>query len=736
MILSEMSRQFLTAGPIPMGDIASGAIAELTKAIDKLSNNNTNELSKVVDLLKGDKANTEKVVTILTTLREAFKQAAKDSSQKGITPELQRQLAEALVALKGIGDLKELTTHLKKFGTGLGNQALSGRGAVGTATTAAATAIDPGLGLLVKAAQENAQAIKETFHILGEGFKLTIDVFRGIYRFFSPHKIPQRGFMGASVPSVGGRGGGFAGAIGRAATGTAIGRALVKAAPGIGKAIGLGFIAAVGVGLGLKVTSDSDTPEPDKNPKGKGKTVPSSQPDPPVSAGPIEGGVHLLGGFDAVSADQQKEDTIIKFLQVHTELLAEILRTLQKGNIVVGGGVKFLAEGGVVHPRRRAVVGERGPEHVRSRGRSEVVTKPSVVQAKDSPVTVTPIKDDKGHRDPNAGRPPLAKPAISDPMDQTFHPPTSTIYYTGPTGSKSVTYTDPETGATYTDRTKPIGPAQSGLPQETPGIAYGYNLWTPKGKGPLGQPGRRGRETLGGYYLVTPERGENAGQSFILPHSDIGPGGPAGKHPDILDYNAPASQMVFGSMKESALQGGAYLRYIGANLPEGVTAGKQPSEGISEKYKLSPEHSGFIQKQLAATSGAATTEARGYSPVPGSQPTKAPSAQAFRELRGQDLSRSSASHPIMYSPREDHAEGFHTGQRADLGVGRDMPTASDMHHGIAMLDDTAHRIQTEDHEEERLQAPPHPAIISPSQSPSGAIFSDVGMATLGGQGFS
>jgi hypothetical protein len=168
-----------------------------------------------------------------------------------------------------------------------------------------------------------------------------------------------------------------------------------------------------------------------------------------------------------------------------------------------------------------------------------------------------------------------------------FQASKSTIYYTAPTGSKVAKYTDPHTGESYSDYTKPIGPPSSGLPSETPGIAFGYRNFP-----------KHGRETLGGYYLVTPKEGQGAGQSFILPHSDIGPG--AG-HGEKLDYNAPAAQMVFGSMKESVIQGGSYLHYIGKDLPEGVSPGRQsPFEDVSSKYGLSGAHSKFIQEQMAA----------------------------------------------------------------------------------------------------------------------------------------
>lgn len=183
--------------------------------------------------------------------------------------------------------------------------------------------------------------------------------------------------------------------------------------------------------------------------------------------------------------------------------------------------------------------------------------------------------------------PPGAGAAIGQ-QAQSFAPTRSTIYYTGPTGSKELVYTDKETGEKYTDKVGPFGPPESHLPDYIPGIAYGYqNL--PK----------HGRGTLGGYYLVTPKEGPNAGETFILPHSDIGPGGPKGK-PEIgaqtLDYNAPAAKMVFGSMREAAVTGGANITYIGKELPENIDIGKQnAADVLARKYNISPEHEAAIK---------------------------------------------------------------------------------------------------------------------------------------------
>jgi hypothetical protein len=164
----------------------------------------------------------------------------------------------------------------------------------------------------------------------------------------------------------------------------------------------------------------------------------------------------------------------------------------------------------------------------------------------------------------------------------------STIYYTGPEKSPSVTYRDPATGQSYTDKTKPIGPAQSGLPDYVPGIAFGFQNF----------PGR-GKETLGGYYLVTPKGGPNAGQSYILPHSDKGPGAGSGEK---LDYNAPASMMVYGPKHWKDPPGGSHVQYIGKDLPEDLGIGPVPA-GVEKRFSLSQTHSQFIEERRLLSQG-------------------------------------------------------------------------------------------------------------------------------------
>jgi hypothetical protein len=200
----------------------------------------------------------------------------------------------------------------------------------------------------------------------------------------------------------------------------------------------------------------------------------------------------------------------------------------------------------------------------------------------------------------------LIPPGVQQPgggasaESRAYEPTRSTIYYTGPEGSKSVTYTDPATGETYTDTTPPIGPNRAQdkyrIPDYIPGIAFGHRIFP-----------KKGQETLGGYYLVTPREGPNAGKTFILPHSDIGPGGPKG-HPEIgaqtLDYNAPAAKMVFGSMKEANVKGGAYVQYIGRELPENVDIGLQKSEDVlARRYKISDAHAAAVNQDIVQATG-------------------------------------------------------------------------------------------------------------------------------------
>jgi hypothetical protein len=164
----------------------------------------------------------------------------------------------------------------------------------------------------------------------------------------------------------------------------------------------------------------------------------------------------------------------------------------------------------------------------------------------------------------------------------------STIYYTGPEKSPAVTYRDPATGLTYKDVTKPIGPAASGLPDYVPGVAFGFRNFP-----------QRGKETLGGYYLVTPKGGPNAGQSYILPHSDKGPGAGTGEK---FDYNAPASMMVYGPKHWKDPPGGSHVQYIGKDLPEDMGIGAVPP-GAESRFNLSQSHSDFIKERRLLAQG-------------------------------------------------------------------------------------------------------------------------------------
>jgi hypothetical protein len=171
---------------------------------------------------------------------------------------------------------------------------------------------------------------------------------------------------------------------------------------------------------------------------------------------------------------------------------------------------------------------------------------------------------------------------------KTIRSPTSTIFYTGPEvdgkPQESVTYTDPETGETYTDRTKPTTSPASGAADVEPGIATQYTL-----------PGK-GKETLGGYYLITPEKGPHAGESFIFRHTDIGPSAKPRGH---TDFNAPAVKQIYGRPDAKAIKGNPYIRYIGPELPENVGTGRINDEDIPSVVKLNKDHEDFIKEKRA-----------------------------------------------------------------------------------------------------------------------------------------
>jgi N-acetylmuramoyl-L-alanine amidase len=114
------------------------------------------------------------------------------------------------------------------------------------------------------------------------------------------------------------------------------------------------------------------------------------------------------------------------------------------------------------------------------------------------------------------------------------------------------TYRDPKTGEVWTDTEamrRREGPHASGLPIGTPGFAH---------------PGRKG---LGGWYELTlPD-----GRKVITQKTDIGPKG-------VIDLNAALAASVYGSRQAAVAaerRGPITGRYLGQNLPEGVTPGLQ-----------------------------------------------------------------------------------------------------------------------------------------------------------------
>jgi hypothetical protein len=374
------------------------------------------------------------------------------------------------------------------------------------------------------------------------------------------------------------------------------------------------------------------------------------------SLGDIGTGMSTSSGGQSVSSGGQHHSGIIPSI---IGLLSSRRRHRAKrglGKFNQGFPFKgFFRKGGLIPPGGVGVVGEDGAERVQATPSGAIVTPTlrsrlgggrALTNATPVPIE-TPVPEgsiQESLRSLRRSSSPL-RPFFHDPLPQTFEVTQSTIFYTGPKGNKSATYTDPETGESYTDRTPPVDVPASGMRSDTPGIAFGWHNFP-----------KRGRETLGGYYLITPKGGENAGETFILPHSDTGPGAKGGEHK--LDYNAPASKMVFGSMKESALQGGAFVRYIGETLPEGVFAGKQPSEGISEKFGLSPAHSEFIRQKLSV-------------PLPRERPDDTPQTAGIPQ--GVVPIAGSKGQPGQLVPSSDLGKKLGVG---DVGKGKPWPVVS------------------------------------------------------------
>jgi hypothetical protein len=110
----------------------------------------------------------------------------------------------------------------------------------------------------------------------------------------------------------------------------------------------------------------------------------------PASFNIEAGGIKLLSGFNQGfnTGIADKGDTVLELMKRQTELLSEILRAL------IGrpglGSIRAFQGGGVILPGEEGLVGEAGPERLGSGGRSGIVGRPSVVKAGDSPVVVTP----------------------------------------------------------------------------------------------------------------------------------------------------------------------------------------------------------------------------------------------------------------------------------------------------------------------------------------------------------
>jgi hypothetical protein len=461
--MADLTNSFLTTGITAgdPGDISAGrAYHVIWKEIGQA----------IIDESNKDTENSKKITEELKALRDHLKQEAQKHANvrmSQLPPDIAREFLDVNRSIKQIRggtsdnapatredfkqlvrgiqqDTKSIGSSIGKVAGGVGDRAFRGGGPIGTAAVAAADAFIPGMGVVVKAIQENSQAIKDTYlavkSILEPAirgvFHLTVGTFKAIYNFLNP--FSSHGLLsGLTKLFKGGTGGTglFSGIFGNLLLGSLIRPVLVMAGTFITSIVAIlsAFAAAHFIDImaqkirdllgrtpmkdwkkvldtgdwlklfgmpALTVTVDPNawwyrylkggTPEVGTPEVGRG--IVSSQADP-GSLNIEAGGIKLRGfneGFN--TGISGKGDTILELMQRQTALLSEILKALQDGNIRVGGGIRFLAGGGEIPPHGKAVAGERGRERVSSRGRTAVVDKPTVVTAGKDSVTVTPMK--------------------------------------------------------------------------------------------------------------------------------------------------------------------------------------------------------------------------------------------------------------------------------------------------------------------------------------------------------
>jgi hypothetical protein len=182
--MAQSTRDFLTSGPAVSaggdgGDLGIGtayqmAWRQITDAIVDADSKKSDSSKKIIDELKA--------------LREQLKADTEKNTGKTLgqlPPDIAKEFLDVTKVIKQIigggtstggagvssdsalvtrGDLKQLVNSIRQGTAGIRDQAISGGGPIGTAAMAGADALIPGMGIVVKALQENSAVIKETYH--------------------------------------------------------------------------------------------------------------------------------------------------------------------------------------------------------------------------------------------------------------------------------------------------------------------------------------------------------------------------------------------------------------------------------------------------------------------------------------------------------------------------------------------------------------------------------------------
>jgi hypothetical protein len=738
--MAQLTRNFLTNGPIAgdSGDISAGRAynvvwQEINRAITNASNTDDENSKKIIDELK----------TLRNHLRdEAQKNASKRISE--LPPGVAREFLDVSRSIKQIirgtgttsdaspatrSDFKQLITGIQQSTSSLRSQAFRGGGPIGTAAMAGADALVPGAGIVVKAIQENSQAIKDTFHavkglfgVVGNALHFAANTFTAIHNFLNPEhphsllKSLSKLFKGGGLISSL-----FSGLSGLLLSVLGVG-GIGGEGLGLGALLLLPILRIVGGGLAISgafIVADMIKKEVadlrDKmgyTPEGKWETGIdfgkwfTLNYDPKIwgwlvrlfGGGESGGGRSLLQGggtpqvgrgvvvggqIEPVSFNLEAGG--MKLLQggfnegFNTGVKGDtILELMKKQTGLLGeilkallggrqGTIKAYQTGGVIPPGQLGLVGEGdGPEAVRAGGQSGVVTKPSILAAGKDPIIVTPKQ-----LGPNL---PSGAYAAQLASQQAF---------IGPSLPHGQTFVSPIGNPNVNQallKTNNQGLLSAALRANNPGAISGDEATAARKGGYRGEQRSPGEASPPGsltdprnYYAKfdTPEEGIRAQSQVLLKTY-------AERGKDTIH------DIIYGGYADRGQA--EYVKHVS----------EQMGIGPNEKLNLAAN-----PQNLAAYMKASQTHEVGKGGLPYTPETYE------RALTGKDMEHWSVRNPESLTPKlhpgyekDGGSKGYRVKadpgqQNVNLSVKGSGPTAPDMHRDITRLQDAKHREQHE-----------------------------------------